>query len=352
MVTGHSGRPSTSGWPRGCAGTSGASRRCGAPAPARALSMSGFAAAAERAGGVTGSESHPPAPLRVASFPPALEANPYQRLLYEHLAAEGVELVDDADVNEGWLRMSWLLRHRSSLEVLHMHWPQGLWRVERGGPALQRALAWVKLATLAVRLPLARRLGYRLVWTVHQVKPPESRKRLDLAGARLLARNCDVLIAHDEDTAADARALLRRDKIAIVPHGNYRGVYPPGRPAAEVRRELGLSPSTFVFLCFGEVRAYKGLDRLLDAWRSASLPDAALVVAGRPVDAASSEAVETAARADARIKPLLGFVPDERVTELFGACDAAVIARNPGTSGSLILSLSLGRPVIAPRTRS
>ena len=46
----------------------------------------------------------------------------------------------------------------------------------------------------------------------------------------------------------------------------------------------------------------------------------------------------------------LGFVPDERVAELFAACDAALLSRNDGgTSGSLILALSLGLPVVAAR---
>jgi beta-1,4-mannosyltransferase len=116
-----------------------------------------------------------------------------------------------------------------------------------------------------------------------------------------------------------------------------------------VREELGVAPETFVFLCFGEIRAYKGMDRLLAGFEAADLgDDVALVIAGRPVDDASAAAVTEAAARDPRIRPLVGFVPDERVTELFDACDAAVLARKPGTSGSLLLALSLDTPVVAP----
>jgi glycosyltransferase involved in cell wall biosynthesis len=45
----------------------------------------------------------------------------------------------------------------------------------------------------------------------------------------------------------------------------------------------------------------------------------------------------------------LEFVPDERVAELFGASDIAVVTRGDGgTSGALVLALSMGIPIIAP----
>jgi beta-1,4-mannosyltransferase len=107
-----------------------------------------------------------------------------------------------------------------------------------------------------------------------------------------------------------------------------------------------------VFLCFGQIRAYKDLSLLLAAFAQTTdqLPDVALVIAGLPTDKAIAAEVERAARADRRIKALIGFVPDEHVAELFGAADATVYPRGDGgTAGSLLLSLSLGRPVVAAR---
>ncbi len=74
------------------------------------------------------------------------------------------------------------------------------------------------------------------------------------------------------------------------------------------------------------------------------------MVTGGIENESQADAVRAAASKDARIVEHLGFVPDERVAELFGACDAALVSRSDGgTSGSLILALSLGLPVVAAR---
>jgi glycosyltransferase involved in cell wall biosynthesis len=78
------------------------------------------------------------------------------------------------------------------------------------------------------------------------------------------------------------------------------------------------------------------------------LAHARLVVAGHVKDERMGASVGAAAEADARIVTVPGFVPEARVAELFHACEAVVLPRGePGTSGSLILALSLGLPVVA-----
>jgi beta-1,4-mannosyltransferase len=272
--------------------------------------------------------------------------NPYLRLLYEVLAAEGFDLVEQPR-----LSLRWLWRSRSSARFLHFHWPESQYRFGRGPVRLRPLLSRLKLAVFASRLAAARLLRYRLVWTVHQVYPHESLDRdVDRHGSRLLARACDLLVAHDHWTAEEiASKLPRRPKaIAVVPHGSYIGVYPEGRPRDDVRRDLGLPQDSFLFLCFGELRGYKEIELLLAAFSSVSQPSARLVVAGNVKDARIGATVRAAAETDARIVTVPGFIPEARVAELFHACDAAVLPRGePGTSGSLILALSLGLPVVA-----
>jgi beta-1,4-mannosyltransferase len=284
----------------------------------------------------------------IASFPGVLKTNPYQRLLYEHLADHGYLVVGDARFELGWL---W--RERRRVKVLHFHWPQSYWHHDRGRQRLRLPLSYVKVGLLAARLAAARVLGYRIVWTIHQVFPHETVHRgLERAGARTLATLSHVLIAHDESTREDAIRKLGRTarRTAIVPHGSYVGVYPPGRPRSAVRARLGIGPGEMAFLCFGSLRAYKDVSFLLGAFDGADLRSAALVVAGPVGDNGVAQDVREAAAADRRVKPVLGFMPDEHVAEHYGAADVAVVARNDGgTSGAVILALSMGLPVVAPR---
>ena len=87
---------------------------------------------------------------------------------------------------------------------------------------------------------------------------------------------------------------------------------------------------------------------MLEAFGTAHGHDLALVIAGMPKDADTISALERYASEDARVRLKLEFVYAEQVAELFGACDAVIAPRTDGgTSGSLILGLSLGLPTIA-----
>jgi glycosyltransferase involved in cell wall biosynthesis len=297
--------------------------------------------AAERSD--TGASSRP---VRVASLPPAIRQNPYQRLLYDHLRAFDVEAVEKPDI-----KLRWLWRSRRQVDVLHFHWPQPYYRHARGAEPLRMPLSYAKLALFRARLRTARILGYRIVWTVHELVPHETTsRRLDRLAAASLARRADVLIAHDtwtRDRIRDAMPSVA-SKIAVVHHGSYVGVYPSGRHRDEVRAELGVAHHDVLFICFGHLRAYKHVHVLLDAFRGVSRPEARLLVAGLPLDEHVAKVVRDAAAADPRILTLIGFVPDDGVAELFQASDVAIMTRaDGGTSGALVLALSLGVPVIA-----
>lgn len=289
--------------------------------------------------------------IRIASFPPVIQENPYQRLLYRGLEAYGFELE-----NGNRFKVGWLLR-RGRRTVLHFHWLQGYYTyTDASRSRLAGVLSWARLCLFVARLLVARALGSRIVWTVHQVYPHESNSRsLDRAAALVMSRMSVVLLAHDAETANRVEQELRlaKGRVSVVQHGSYIGVYAAGRSRDVVRRELGVDGATFIFLAFGHVRAYKDIELLIDAFTTTreALPNAVLIVAGVAMDEGVRAAISAAARADDRIHERLEFVPDGRVAELFDAADVGVLARGDGgTSGALILALSLGLPVIAAET--
>jgi glycosyltransferase involved in cell wall biosynthesis len=300
---------------------------------------------------------------RVALARLARSGNPYLDLLEENLAELGFAVLPDPPFT-----LRWLWRGRREVGFLHFHWRPDRYYVWRGPrysrsrqpSRIQGALTWLTLVRFAARILAARALGYRIAWTIHEVLPPETRprrpgsvsRRIDRVAGHLLARSSDLLLAHDRETAAQARDEFRLPslRVEIVPHGSYIGVYPPGRPRGELRAELGLAEDDFVFLCFGALRPEKEIPLLVTAFEALGLSDVALVVAGNPEDAVSVRSVLHAVDTGARVIPILRTIPRGGVAELFAAADVFVISRSAAwTSGSVRLALSLRVPVVAPQ---
>jgi glycosyltransferase involved in cell wall biosynthesis len=105
------------------------------------------------------------------------------------------------------------------------------------------------------------------------------------------------------------------------------------------------------FLFFGRIRKYKGVEDLLAAF--SVIPQdvtAHLTVAGRCDDPALRSRLALLARiAGPNLALRLGHVPDAEVAPLLAAADVVVLPyRRVSTSGSAVLALSHGRPLIVP----
>jgi glycosyltransferase involved in cell wall biosynthesis len=272
--------------------------------------------------------------LFLLSAPAPIRENPYQQLLYGACRDAGATILPSLGLSPRTLH-----RLRGPSRVLHVHW---LWL--KPDP-IRRLLG--RRRTLK-SLEVASQLGWKIVWTVHNLDPheghPEERELL-LA----LARRADGVIAHTRAHEAAVRERTDiRGSVTVIPHGHYRDVYPSPPPMDEARQRLGLPSDRPVLLFFGHLRAYKGVLELVEAFRRSSL-DATLVIAGRARNPRLAHDLARAAEGDARLRLDVRFIPPDEMSLLFGAADRVVFPfRRVTTSGSLILALSFGRPVIIP----
>lgn len=265
---------------------------------------------------------------RIGALPRRLASNPYCALLYGAVERLGVEVI------EGASGVRWLLRARRRVDVLHFHWPERHFDPARLASAVGFAL----------RLVLARVLGYRLVWTVHNVRPHDG----DTRGHRLVRRTLLRLATPIVHCGAARRALGRAGaRAVVVPHGSYVGSYPNRVGTRPARAELGLPADARVLGCFGQIRPYKGIEELLRAFASLPDPDARLVVAGEPVGGAEALVHGVC---DPRVRLFLGRIPDDEVQLFLNAADVMVVPyRDVLTSGAAMLAFSFGRGIVAPR---
>jgi glycosyltransferase involved in cell wall biosynthesis len=180
--------------------------------------------------------------------------------------------------------------------------------------------------------------GARVVAICANAVPHEPR-RGDRLLTTLLLRAMDAAVVHTAAERAALAALADRPiaVAALPPH------LPDGAPrprAAEVRRRL---------LFFGKVRRYKGVDVLLRAL--AQLDDVHLTVVGEVYpDAGDLGALVDRLGLRHRVALHPGYLPADRIPELFASVDALVLPyRSATASQHVALAQRHGLPTVLTR---
>ncbi|HEX5230431.1 MAG TPA: glycosyltransferase family 4 protein [Bryobacteraceae bacterium] len=212
---------------------------------------------------------------------------------------------------------------------------------------------WALLPPLdAVLLRKLRSRSWRVIYTAHDVD-------FELGGLlrrwwyRHIYRDAHAVIVHTEtlqrklsQTAGD---ILR--EVRTVPEGISMLPLSPDANPSSARRFLGLDPTAPLFLFFGFIKPYKGLEYLIRAWPRvvAQYPDARLLIAGEALS--SIDPFERLVRSlgvagSVELRP--GYVPRSEVQHYFCAADAVVLPyTHTSTSGVIPVAYRYGRPVIA-----
>jgi len=268
--------------------------------------------------------------------------NPYAGLLDRALHAHDMHLeLGDYDFASPWLEAQ-----RSTHEVIHLNWLHAFYR---RGDLASTVDAYHHFAE---NLHMARRLGYRIVWTLHNLYPHERPfPRVDHMARLLVADHADVVLAHCEHAADLARERFYCGDVRVVPHGNFIDVYPNNLTRADARERLDLEADAFVYLFFGNARGYKSIEALIDAFACLPSDDAVL---GLMLRNASDPAYgrELAARGadDSRVRVWTSnyFGVDEFQLYLNSADVVVLPFSEVLTSGSAITALGFGCPLIVP----
>jgi len=221
---------------------------------------------------------------------------------------------------------------RERPDIVHMQWSR-----------LPRLDGWLISGVHAAGIPV--------VHTVHDVVPLFAFGANPDPLGRIYA-SVDALIVH---TQSSREALLARypairpERVHVIPHIAIRNrAIPPGASQEAARQSLQLPLKAPVFLFFGAIKAYKGLDILGTAFEQVSRqrPDAWLIIAGRP-DGPQQAGLLRQIEGQAHVRVLAEFVPYDDVWQYFYAADVVVFPyHHIYQSGALITALSFGRAVI------
>jgi beta-1,4-mannosyltransferase len=278
-------------------------------------------------------------------FTPADYGNPYQSMLIKNLA----DLDICVDMRGDFPIKKFLMR-RYSCDVWHMHW------VHYG---LQHPLFIIRLYRIlrrCLRLLILRVFGIRIIWTVHNMVHHDTPYlKSELLYDRLLCLVAHSVILHSEackNLFIERLRLTNIAKLYVVPHGNYIGCYANVVSKTQSYERLYLPLNCRVFLYFGAIRPYKGIETLVSAYSTAkSCENSRLLIVGRSRNTEYREHLLSLARLDNRINFHFSFIADDELQYYFNAASVVVFPfKTIFTSGSVILAMSLKKAIIAPKT--
>lgn len=269
--------------------------------------------------------------------------NPYQTLLAKSLEQQNVR-VDY--LNKHLSALVWLALGRiPTPQIVHIHWLDAYIVADR----LFKTLLKTVLTLLCIVLLKLR--GRKVFYTLHNLQSHESPyPKVERWFYRCFFRLVDGVFAHCGSAVkllGEAYGSKLIDKTSIVPHGNYIGVYPEGMPRLVARQRLGLAEDKLVLLSVGQIRPYKGIIELLNAFREIDDDNIELIIAGKV--ASDREALLSLVAQDPRVTMREGFVSEPDLALLFSAADVFVAPfKKVLTSGSVVLAMSYGLPCVAP----
>lgn len=264
--------------------------------------------------------------LRVLAWPAwkGSELNPYTSLLYD-------SMLSDCNVSE----FSFRALVERKYDVIHMHWPE---TVTHGGTLHASA----RTVALALGLLWARAGRRGVVWTRHnRTAHSGPHPRLATLVERIALRASTSLIYLSNASKDELESQNVRQVPAIVtPHGRYA----PSTSISGPPKDRALPTVAW----FGRVRAYKGLDRLLEV--SIDPTHWQLAVAGQPDDEDLATLVAQHVFANGGTA-LLRHLSETELDRFLGEAHLVCLPyRQFQNSGSVFRALAAQRPVLVPRT--
>lgn len=225
-------------------------------------------------------------------------------------------------------------------------------RLRRERPDVVIFRFWLPLMgpALGTVARLVRGNGHTRVVAITDNVIPHEKRPGDGPLTRYFLSACDGFVTMSRAVLANLKDLGFGSKPALYrPHPLYDN-FGPGKPKDVALAALGLAPEYRYVLFFGFIRAYKGLDILLEALadpRVAALP-VKLIIAGEFYeDAAPYEVLIQKYQLENRLVRATDFIPNERVADYFSAADMVIQPyKNATQSGVSQVAYHFGRPML------
>jgi len=285
--------------------------------------------------------------MKVLFLPDGSESNPYQKELAKELEKQGVTVMLGGSA--GRFPILSAMRAAGKQNILHLHWTHGF---IIGRTALRTILIGLRFLVELIVLKIK---GVKIIWTIHNLVEHERRYlKLELFFQRIAIIFYDHLIVHGLYAQRAVLEIYRlpskfKSKISIIPHGNYIDSYENRISREEARDKLLLKGKMLIFLYFGQIRLYKGVFELIETFQKINYSNICLFIVGKPINQAVKDKLYKLIDLNSKIYTVLRFIPDNEIQIYMNAADVIILPyRDILTSGTAILAMSFGKPIIVP----
>jgi len=234
-------------------------------------------------------------------------------------------------------------------DIVHLNWPEDLYRQVIFGSLR------TDVESFADRLQFFKENGSKVIWTVHNDKPHDTLPSDDDLRAYQLVIDCADAIHHhcerSRERLADLYSVDRDTRQFVAAHGHYFA-YKNEISSTDARNRLGIHPEAHVFLHFGALRSYKGIDIVLKAFRKARSGSDQLLIAGR-ASSQMSKRQKLKFHFYKHISPStivhMRSIDSDDIQIYLNAANTVVLGHSHGlNSGVAVLGVSFGRAVLGP----
>lgn len=269
--------------------------------------------------------------------------NPYNYLIYSEIEKQGYTISEFSTLKKNIFNFKYLKKHK----IIHIHWPANYLLFGQN-----KFLVWLRIYKFYAYVRFVKLLQIKLVWTVHNLNShesefPEQEKVLH----RILYKFMDGFISMNRSGLDQIKENIHNgnvQKTIYIPHPNYKGYYANAIEKNEAREKLHISAESSVFLFLGQIRKYKNLPSLIEAFQQLNFPGKVLLIAGELHQEVKKEVLSSIG-ANREIVFYNGFIKDEDLQIFLNAADIVVTPyKKIFNSGSILLNLSFDRPTLAP----
>ena len=226
-------------------------------------------------------------------------------------------------------------------DILHFHWIERLWDAEGIFTQLKLILGVYRY------LKLAKKLGKKIVWTVHNHYPHDNPSLAHKLGLRLFAKMADAIYTHSEWSKSWLISHLSPVCTpVIVYHGNFKNVFTHKVNPEKKRHEILGNGEDELIGIVGMVRRNRGHDLAIKSIVNSN-KNWKLLIAGRAPDPTYYKELQELAGNDSRITFEERRLTDQEYQELTMSCDALLLTYSDiTTSGALLSAWTMGVPVV------